>query len=99
MSEQMRPYELMYLMPPTADEERLSAVSERLQSAITSLGGKVDKVAPPARRRLAYEVAHHRDGHYGVLEFSLPPAQSREFERTISLTEDILRHIVVRRDE
>lgn len=98
-SEQMRPYELMYLMPPTADDERLKAVSERLESAITSLGGKVDKVTPPARRRLAYEVAHHRDGHYGVLEFSLPPAQSREFERTIGLTEDILRHIVVRRDE
>ena len=45
------------------------------------------------------ELAHHRDGHYGVLEFSLPPDQAREFERTIRLTEDILRHIVVRRDE
>jgi len=89
----------MYLMPPTADEERLGAVSERLQSAITSLGGKIDKVTPPARRRLAYEVAHHRDGHYGVVEFSLPPEQSREFDRTIRLTEDILRHLVVRRDE
>lgn len=95
----MRPYELMYLMPPTADEERLKAVSERLETAITSLGGKIDKATPPARRRLAYEVAHHRDGHYGVLEFSLPPDQAREFERTIGLTEDILRHIVVRRDE
>ena len=95
----MRPYELMYLLPPTADEERLKAVSERLESAITSLGGKVDKVVPPARRRLAYEVEHHRDGHYGVVEFSLPPEQSREFDRTIRLTEDILRHLVVRRDE
>ncbi len=95
----MRPYELMYLIPPTADEERLTAVSERLQNAITGLGGKIDKVVPPARRRLAYEVDRHRDGHYGVLEFSLPPEQTREFERTIGLTEDILRHIVVRRDE
>ena len=95
----MRRYELMYLLPPTADEERLGAVSERLQTAITSLGGKVDKVTPPARRRLAYEVEHHRDGHYGVVEFSLPPEQSREFDRTIRLTEDILRHLVVRRDE
>ena len=95
----MRPYELMYLLPPTADEERLGAVSERLQSAITGLGGKIDKVTPPARRRLAYELAHHRDGHYGVVEFSLPPEQSREFDRTIRLTEDILRHLVVRRDE
>ena len=95
----MRPYELMYLMPPTADEERLNAVSDRLKTTIASLGGKVDKATPPTRRRLAYEVAHHRDGHYGVLEFSLPPEQARELERTIGLTEDILRHIVVRRDE
>ena len=95
----MRPYEIMYLCPPTADEERLTAVSERLQQTITNLGGKVDKVAPHMKRRLAYEVAHHRDGQYGVLEFSLPPTQARELERTIRLTEDILRHIVVRRDQ
>ena len=94
----MRPYELMYLIQPTADEERLTAVSERLQQSIGSLGGKVEKVTPPIRRRLAYEIGKYRDGQYGVLEYSLPPDQSREFERTIKLTEDILRHIVIRRD-
>ncbi len=95
----MRPYELMYLVQPTADEERLTAVSDRLQQSIGSLGGTVDKVTPPIRRRLAYEIGKYRDGQYGVLEYSLPPDQSREFERTIKLTEDILRHIVIRRDE
>ena len=95
----MRPYELMYLIQPTADEERLAAVSDRLQQSIGSLGGKVDKVTPPIRRRLAYEIGKYRDGQYGVLEYSLPPEQAREFERTIKLTEDILRHIVIRRDE
>ena len=95
----MRPYELMYLIQPTADEERLTAVSDRLQQSIGSLGGKVEKVTPPIRRRLAYEIGKYRDGQYAVLEYSLPPEQSREFERTIKLTEDILRHIVLRRDE
>ena len=95
----MRPYELMYLIQPTADEERLTAVSARLQQSIGALGGKVEKVTPPIRRRLAYEIGKYRDGQYGVLEYSLPPDQSREFERTIKLTEDILRHIVIRRDE
>lgn len=95
----MRPYELMYLCPPTIDEERIGAVSERIQQTIANLGGKVDKVLPIAKRRLAYEVAHHRDGQYGVVEFSLPTSQAREFERTLGLTEDILRHLVVRRDE
>ena len=95
----MRPYELMYLVQPTADEERLGGVVERLQQAITSLGGTVEKAPPPVRRRLAYEVGRHRDGQYGVMEFSLPPSQAREFERIIKLTEDILRHLVIRRDE
>jgi small subunit ribosomal protein S6 len=99
MDRPMRPYELMYLCPPTVDEERLGAVSERMQQAIATLGGKVEKVVPYIKRRLAYEVAHHRDGQYGVVEFALPPAQARELERTIRLTEDILRHLVVRRDE
>ncbi len=95
----MRPYELYYLVQPTADEERLGAISERLQQAITTLGGKIEKVTPPARRRLAYEVAHHREGLYSLVEYSLPPEQARELERTIKLTEDVLRHLAVRRDE
>jgi small subunit ribosomal protein S6 len=89
----------MYLCPPTIDEQRIGAVGERIQQTITNLGGKIDKVVPIAKRRLAYEVAHHRDGQYGVVEFSLPTSQAREFERTLGLTEDILRHLVVRRDE
>lgn len=95
----MRPYELMYVVQPTADEERLTAISERIQQTITSLGGAVDKVVPPARRRMAYEVGRYREGQYGVIEFSLAPTQSRELERTIKLTEDLLRHLIVRRDE
>jgi len=94
-----RPYELMYVVQPGADEERLGAISERIQNAITSLGGTVGKAAPPVRRRLAYELGHHREGQYAVVEFSLPTEQSRELDRTIRLTEDVLRYLVVRRDE
>lgn len=94
-----RPYELMYLVQPSADEERLAAIRERVQNAITSLGGTVEKAVPPVRRRLAYELDHHREGQYAVVEFSLPPDRSRELDRTIRLTEDVLRYLVVRRDE
>ena len=93
------PYEIMYLVQPSADEERVGAISERIQNTIASLGGSVDKVVPPVRRRLAYVLGRHREGQYGVIEFSLPPDQSRELDRTIRLTEDVLRYLVVRRDE
>src|SRR5437879_13556336 len=88
----MRPYELMYLCPPTIDEERIGAVSERIQQTISKLGGKVEQVVPIAKRRLAYEVAHHRDGQYGVVESALPPPHARDHAPTKPRTRDIPRH-------
>ena len=70
----MRPYELMYLIQPTADEERLTAVSERLQQSIGSLGGKVDKVTPPVRCGLlagTADLAFAALGHRSSLRWAL----------------------------
>ncbi len=94
----MRPYELMYLVQPGVDDERLSAIGERVQQAITSAGGKIEKVSVIGRRRLAYKIAHFRDGIYTVLDFLLTPQAAREVDRTIKLQEDILRHLITRRD-
>lgn len=94
----MRPYELMYLVQPTADEERLGAIGERIQQAITGAGGKIEKVNSIGRRRLAYRIGRFRDGIYTVIDFQLGPDAARELDRTIRLQEEVLRHIVVRRD-
>lgn len=94
----MRPYELMYLVHPGVDDERLSALGERIQQAITSAGGKIEKVNVVGRRRLAYRLGKFRDGIYTVIDFQLAPASAREVDRTIKLQEDILRHLVTRRD-
>ena len=94
----MRPYELMYLVQPTADEERLGAISERVQQAISAVGGKIEKVIPIGRRRLAYRIERFREGFYAVVDFQLNPQAAREVDRTIKLQEEILRHIITRRD-
>ncbi|HYY54156.1 MAG TPA: 30S ribosomal protein S6 [Candidatus Dormibacteraeota bacterium] len=94
----MRPYELMYLVQPTADEERLGAISERVQQAISAVGGKIEKVMPIGRRRLAYRIERFREGFYAVVDFQLNPQAAREVDRTIKLQEEILRHIITRRD-
>ena len=94
----MRPYELMYLVQPTADEERVTAISERIQQAITGAGGKIEKVNTIGRRRLAYRVDRFREGVYTVVDFQLNPQSAREVDRTIKLQEEILRHLITRRD-
>jgi small subunit ribosomal protein S6 len=88
----------MYLVQPTADEERLGAISERVQQAISAVGGKIEKVIPIGRRRLAYRIERFREGFYAVVDFQLNPQAAREVDRTIKLQEEILRHIITRRD-
>jgi small subunit ribosomal protein S6 len=95
---QTRPYELMYLVQPGADEDRLGQIGQRVQQAIKGAGGTIEKVNVIGRRRLSYRVGQHRDGVYAVIEFQLDPGQTREIERTVKLQEDILRHLIVRRD-
>lgn len=94
----MRSYELMYLVQPGADEERLSSIGERIQQAITGAGGKIDKVNVIGRRRLSYRIDRFRDGVYTVVDFQLDPAQTREIDRTIKLQEDVLRHLMTLRN-
>ncbi len=94
----MRPYELMYFVQPSVDDERLSAIGERIQQAITSAGGKIDRVNVLGRRRLAYKIANFRDGIYTIVDFQLAPQSAREVDRTIKLQEDVVRHLITRRD-
>lgn len=89
----------MYLVQPGADEERLTAIADRVRQAITTAGGKIEKMSVLGRRRLSYSIEHHRDGVYALVEFQLDPAQAREIDRTVKLQEDVLRHLIVRRDQ
>ena len=73
----MRPYELMYLVQPTADDERIGAISDRIQQTITGAGGKIEKVNIIGRRRLAYRIDRFRDGVYALVDFQLEPKAAR----------------------
>jgi len=88
----------MYLVQPTADDERIGAISDRIQQTITGAGGKIEKVNIIGRRRLAYRIDRFRDGVYALVDFQLEPKAAREIDRTIKLQEEILRHIITRRD-
>jgi len=53
-------------------------------------------VAPWGRRRLAYPIERYRDGSYHILVFEAPSESIAELERSLEITEEVLRHLVVR---
>jgi small subunit ribosomal protein S6 len=92
----MRRYELMLVLRPDAPDERAQAVLERTTRTILADGGQVVKAQPWGRRRLAYAIDRYREGQYHILVFEDPPTTVAELERGLLITEEVLRHLVIR---
>ncbi len=92
----VRRYELMLVLRPDAPDERASAVIDRTTRYVVASGGQIVKVAPWGRRRLAYPISRYREGSYHIIVFESPAEAIAELERSLQITEDVLRYLVTR---
>ena len=92
----MRRYELMLVLRPDIPDDRSQAIIDRTTRQITTTGGQIVKVAPWGRRRLAYPIDRHREGSYHIVIFEAPAESIAELERSLLITEELLRHLVTR---
>src|SRR5262249_18079747 len=81
-----------------ASEEQTKAILDRMTQIVQVNGGQIVKVNAWGRRRLAYPIEHHRDGFYFFLDLSLTPQTVLELDRTLKVTEEVIRHLLVKRD-
>jgi len=92
----MRRYELMLVLRPDVADDRAQAVIDRTTRQISATGGQIVKVAPWGRRRLAYQIDRYREGSYHIILFESPAEAIVELERSLLITEEVLRHLVTR---
>ncbi len=95
----MREYELVVVISPDIAEEDVPAAIERVTGAVSSRGGEVLDTRPWGRRRLAYSIDRHTEGNYLISQIRLDPAKAHELESQFKISEEILRHLLVRKDE
>jgi small subunit ribosomal protein S6 len=93
-----RDYELGFILNPEVSEEQTRAILDRVEQVVANYGGQIVRVNQWGRRRLAYPIEHHRDGFYTFVDMILTPETVIELERTLKVSEEVLRHIVKRRD-
>jgi len=92
----MRRYELMLVLRPDVADDKAQAVIDRTTRQIVASGGQIVKVAPWGRRRLAYQIDRYREGSYHIVLFEAPGDALTELERTLQITEEVIRHLVTR---
>jgi small subunit ribosomal protein S6 len=95
----MRPYEAMVILDPTLSDEDMKANVARVSELVTQGKGRVRKVDEWGKRRLAYEIKRRGEGYYVIYRFEAEPDAIAEFERTLKISDPVLRFLVVRLDE
>ena len=90
------PYEILVIFDPRPTDEEVAALLVKVQENLKSLGAEVGKAESWGKRRLAYDIRKQREGTYAVIECSAAPAVIKEFERQLSLNEQVLRFLSTR---
>lgn len=91
----MRHYEVLFIIKPELDEERVNEVVERFTSLIENEQGEVIKVDNWGKRKLAYMIDNKwREGFYALVEFKGAPETAQEINRVMGLSDDIIRQLI-----
>lgn len=108
MRERIRNYEMMFIISPLqSNEEQVAATIQRIQQTIEAQDGSVTSInhnPPWGRRKLSYPIRAYAggeasrrnftEGFYVLMHFTIGASKVSEIERTIHLTDHILRHLI-----
>ena len=94
--EQLGDYELVLVFSPAVAEEDAEAAIGKVSQFITERGGTSSTVEHWGKRRLAYPIKHFIEGSYVLTRFRLKPKLIRELEASLKISEEVLRHLLLK---
>ena len=93
----LKRYELvMIVSPQVADDDVTEAIDQLVRRPVESRGGVCQEVNVWGRRKLAYPIRKHAEGNYVLTQFELDPQHTKELVRSLLISEDVIRHLLVR---
>jgi small subunit ribosomal protein S6 len=92
----LQEYELIYIVNPDAAEDALENRVNNISQYITGKEGVVDAVDKWGKKRLAYPIKHFQEGNYVLTKFKMSPAHCKELEANLRISEDVIRHLLVK---
>jgi small subunit ribosomal protein S6 len=94
-----RTYEVMYIVNPETDGEKIEKLNEAVSKLIEKEGGEVVRLDNVGIRTLAYPIQKKTEGHYVLFEVNGSGQEILELERRMRVNDLIMRYITVRVDE
>ena len=94
-----RQYELVYILPPETTEQQVAELHTQVEGVVSRLNGVIERTENWGRKRLAYEIAHNKEGVYVLDVINGSGELMKELDRRLRVMDLVIRHMVVRVDE
>lgn len=94
-----RQYELVYILPPDVTDQQVTELHEQLEAVVSRMSGQIERMENWGRRKLAYEIGHHKEGVYVLEVINGTGELMKELDRRLRVMDQVIRHLVVRVDE
>ena len=92
----MKKYESIIIVNPNIKEEEIEELIENIKKIIIDNKGTFLKVEKLGKKKLAYEIQKHKEGHYIKFEFEVNPEVICEIERMYRIKDIIIKFINVK---
>src|SRR5438874_1008584 len=94
-----RQYELVYILSPDATEQQMTELHQQIEGVVSRLHGAIERTENWGRKKLAYDIGHHKEGVYVLDVINGSGELMKEIDRRLKVLDQVVRHLIVRVDE
>ena len=98
MKDQQSYYETMYILRPDIAEDEVNSHIDKYNKLLEEFGGTILDSQMRGKRRLAYQIAKHREGIYVQLSHQGDGQHIFKIEKAMRLSEDVIRYMTVKQE-
>ena len=93
----MNDFEVMFILPPFDEEEKVQEVEDEIEKFIVDHGGKIEKTDSWGKKRLAYDDYDY--GYYYLITYKMSDDGVKELHEYMKSEQDresVLSHMIIR---
>lgn len=90
-------YEMLYIISANYTADEVKPIIEKIVATIKEQNGEITKDEDMGKIKFAYPIKQQNHGYYRLFEFNLPKEKLQNLNKTLSLANEILRFLLVKK--
>lgn len=94
----MNKYEIMFIVRPDIEEANIKAEIKKFDEILKAQKIKVLESKELGQKELAYVIDKHNTGYYYLYQIEASVEAIKEIDRLVRINENIIRHLIIKKD-